>query len=303
MEFNQTTVLEAAGKLGMAPEVFTKFLLKDTPEAEVTPLLASLKGLEVFTPSEFTARIGNERSQAATEADRLAKGNTYGAIDRRTLKATGLAKNEGESTEDYSERAFKEKFGTKVEESAELQRLRTELTARETALATANTELESAKVAHATERQQLQINAKIDAPINALSINTTPEMLDAQRAFLKHMLFQQYDVALVDGKEQFTAKGSTDVKRDPKTAAPMTAAALIAEFAPTVVSLKTTSAGQGSGYKNSPQSFTSGSIDFSQFPTADDLGKALAKQGITAGSPEGGKIMKDAMTARPELFT
>lgn len=304
MEFIQENVSALAAKIGSTPEVLQKFLSDAAAAEEVKPFAESLGLLEVFTPDEFTARIGNERTLAATEATKTATGNTYGAIDTRTLKATGIAKNQGETTVDYTERAFKEKFGTKVEESAELQKLRTELVARDTALATVNGELESTKVAFATERQQAAINAKIDSPINALPINTTPELLDAQREFLKHMLLQKYDVALVDGKEQFTDKATNTVKRDPKTAAPITAAALVAEFAPTVVQLKKLSAAQGSGYDSSRTNLNDGeasSFDFAQYATKEEFAKALNKSGIGSGSARGSELYAAFEKARPDL--
>lgn len=302
MELNPIAVSEAASKLGLTPEVFTKFLAKDTPEAEVTPLLTSVKALELFTADQLTQRITNERTAAATEAERNAKGNTYGAMDKRIKDDTGIEKNQGESTIDYMARAAKEKYGTKGDESAEMTRLRGDLTAARTLLTEKETKLQEVEVAHATERKQTQINGRIDAPINALVINTTPELLDSQREYVKYRLFQKYDVDLVDGKEQFTDKVTKEVKRDTKTAAPMTAAALVAEFAPSVVSLKKTSAAQSSGFKSDASDFTSATIDFSQFVSAEAFAQALAKQGITAGDPQSGKLMAEFMKARPELF-
>jgi hypothetical protein len=301
---NETIVSEIATKLGM-PEVLEQFRSAETPAEGVNPFAEKLGLVEAFTADQLNTRLANERQMAAQEATRTATGNTYGAIDSRTLKATGIAKNEGESTVDYTERAFKEKFGTKVEESAELQRLRTELTARETALATVNTELEKVKVTYATERQELQINAKIDAPINALIINTTPELLDSQREFVKFRLLQKYEVALVDGKEQFTDKQTKEVKRDPKTAAPMTAAALVAEFAPTVVSLKQDpSAKPGSGYSGSGNNFNSGdasAMDFSKYTSKEEFAKDLAKQGLSMGSAKASELYDAFKKARPDL--
>lgn len=298
---NETIVSEIATKLGM-PEVLEQFRSTETPADGVNPFAEKLGLFEVFTADQLSERIGNERTLAATEATKTATGNTYGAIDTRTLKATGIAKNQGESTVDYTERAFKEKFGTKVEESTELQRLRGELTAREAALATANTELESVKVAHATEKQELQINARIDTPINALSINTSAELLDSQREYVKYRLLQKFNVALVDGKEQFTDKATNEVKRDAKTAAPMTAAALVAEFAPTVVSLKKESAKTGSGYESSSANLNDGDasqFDYMQYATKEDFAKALNKAGISSGSPRGTELFAAFKKANP----
>lgn len=305
MELIQENVSALATKLGSTPEVITKFLTDAAAAAEVKPFADTLGIIEVFTPDQLTQRIGNERTDAATKAKNEAIGNTYGAIDTRIEKATGIKKNDGESTADYSERAYKEKFGKNGgNESEELTRLRGEIAAKDQLLTQKDTELEQIKVTHATERKQGQINAKIDAAINGLNINTTPELLDSQREFVKYRLMQAYDVDVVDGKVVFKDKGTENIKRDGKTAAPMTEEALIAEFAPKVVSLKTTSASKGSGFDSSRTNYNDGAatgFDFSKYTSLEEFAKDLNKQGISSGSKRGSDLYEAIKKARPDL--
>lgn len=300
MELIEQHVSALAAKLGSTPEVITKFLTDASASEEV-----KLDTLEVFTQDQLAQRIANESSAAALKAKNEATGNTYGAIDNRILKATGIAKNAEESTADYSERAYKEKFGKAGgNESEELQRLRSDIAAKDNLLTQKDSELQQVKVQHATEAKAASINAKLDSAINILPINTTPELLDSQREFLKFRLSQKYDIDVVDGKEQFTDKITKEVKRDQKTATPMTAATLVAEFAPTVVSLKADqSAKPGSGYKGSGNDFNKdGSArDYSQYTSKDEFVKDLQRQGIAPTGKEGSKLYDEFLKARTDL--
>lgn len=303
MELIKENVSALATKLGADAEVITKFLTDATAAAEVKPFADLLGTLEVFKPDELASRLTNERAEAALKSKNETLGVTYGALDRRIFEDTGIVKAGSESTVEYMARAAKEKYGTKGDESAEMTRLRSDLTAARNLLTEKDTKLQEVEVAHATEKKQTQINGRIDAPINALSINTTPELLDSQREYVKYRLLQKYDVDLVDGKEQFTDKMTKEVKRDPKTAAPMTAAALVAEFAPQVVSLKKSSTAQPSGFNSGANDFNDGasSFDFSKYATKEEFANDLNKQGIASGSDEGLALYKKFKAARPDL--
>jgi hypothetical protein len=292
-----------AAKLGSTPGIITKFLTDAAASEEVKPFADTLGTLHVFKADELAQRDTNLTTQAAQKAKNDTLGTTYGAMDERIQTETGIAKKTGESTIEYMARAAKEKYGTRGDESAEMTRLRGDLTAAQELVKQTNTKLAEVEVAHATEKKQTQINGRIDAPINALNINTTPELLDSQREYLKYRLFQKYDVDLVDGKEQFTDKVTKEVKRDPKTAAPMTAAALVAEFAPQVVSLKKSSTAQPSGFNPGANDFTdeASAFDFSKYASKEEFAADLNKQGIASGSPEGAAIYKKFKAARPDL--
>jgi hypothetical protein len=307
---NEAIVSEIATKLGM-PEVLEQFLHADTPAAGVNPFAEKLGLVEAFTSEQLTTRLTNERQIAATEAAKAATGNTYGAIDTRTLKATGIAKNQGETTVDYTERAFKEKFGTAAPEGDELKRLRADLVAKDALLATNATRLTEMEAGFATERKQATINGKLDARINLLNIDVPASVpadnrqayIDNQREFVKYKLMQAHDVDVVDGKTQFTDKATGQVVRDVKTAAPITEAALIDQFAPKVVSLKKTSAAQGSGFDSSrttPTGDGGAAFDFALYATRAEFATALNKAGIGSGTPEGGKLYEDFKKARPD---
>lgn len=298
MELIQEHVSALATKLGSTPEVITKFLTDASASEEV-----KLDALEVFTQDQLSQRIANESAAAALKAKNEATGNTYGAIDNRILKATGIAKNAEESTADYSERAYKEKFGKAAgDESAELQRLRSDIAAKDQLLQQKDQKLQEIEVANATERKQTSINTALDTAINGLPINTEDKYLDGQRTLVKVMLGQKYDIDVVDGVVQFTDKATKQVVRDSKTAAPMTAAALVAQFAPTVVSLKQDSSASGSGYKGSGNDLNQGSqLDYSKYTSRKDFAEDLAKQGIAAGSAKAGELFEAFKKARPDL--
>lgn len=306
---NETTVSEIAAKLGM-PEVLEQFLQSDAPADGVNPFAEKLGLFEVFSSADLLARISNESKIAADKATKDATGNTYGAIDTRTLKATGLAKNPGESTVDYTERAFKEKFGTAGDESADLKRLQADIAAKDQLLAEKETKLTEMEATHVSERKQGQINAKLDARINLLNIDVPASVpadgrqayIDNQREFVKYKLMQAYDVDVVEGKTQFTDKATSQIVRDPKTAGSITEAALIDQFAPKVVSLKKPSAAQPSGFKSGAPSTDDGgaSFDFQQYATKADFAKALNAYGIGSGTPEGGKLYANFVKARPD---
>lgn len=306
MDLNQTTVSSLAATLRTTPEVLTKFLTEAEASEEVKPFAATLGGLQVFTESDFNTRLTNERQIAATEATRTATGNTYGAIDSRILKATGIAKAADESTADYSERAYKEKFGKNGgDESEELKRLRSDITAKDQLLQQKDTELQKMVAEHATEAKQARINSGLDAAINALPINAEAKFLDAHRRLVKSELMQAYDVDVVDGKTIFKDKKTGKEMRNATTADYMTEAELVTLFAPNVVSLKATSAAQPSGFKpGAPSTDASGAsvIDYSQFNSRDELNTYLKRYGISPTGKEGGVHLNKFKAARPELF-
>lgn len=283
---NEKIVSDIAEKLGM-PEVLEQFRSAETPADGVNPLAEKLTPLKVFSQTDFDTRLTNERQIAAQEATRTATGNTYGAIDSRTLKATGIAKNEGESTVDYTERAFKEKFGTKGNESDEVKQLRLDLQAKELLVQQTNTRLQEMEAKHATEAKQLRINSGLDAAINALSINAEAQYLDAHRRLVKSELMGAYEVDVVDGKTVFKDKKTGKEMRNTTTANLMTEAELVAQFAPTVVSIKVASQKRGAGVDDHPHNSNQDNDDLAAFATLDDYKKSLTQSGITLASQEG----------------
>lgn len=301
MEFNETTVSEVASKLGLTPEVFAKSLLKDTPEAEVTTVLASLKGLEVHRTEDFTARIERERREAATEAAGNAKGGVFDMVDKRIFKATGIAKlpEEAQDSLAYAERAYKEKFGTKADESVELKQLRETLEAKDALLTQTTTKLQEMEVANATERKQAQINGSIDRPIQKLPIAVADDQLASQQEYVKWRFNQAYSADVVEGKTVFTDKVTGKVVTDPKKAGnPMDAETLIAEFAPKVVSIKAPSQRSGAGIRASDTSSNQGPDNFGDFATVDDYKKHLTQSGVTLTSKAGQEKITAYIKAR-----
>lgn len=289
MEFNETTVSEVASKLGLTPELFTKSLLKDTPEAEVTPVLAGIKGLEIHRSEDFAARIERERREAATEASNNAKGGVFDMVDQRILKATGIAKLPEEARDSlaYAERAYKEKFGNKADESVELRQLRETLAAKDELLTEKTTKLQELEVGYATERKQAQINASLDGPIVKLNINVPEDQLAGQQEFVKWKFNQAYSADIVEGKPVFTDKATGKVVTDPNRAGnPMDAATLIAQFAPKVVSLKS-SQRSGAGTRASDTSSNQGTDNISDYATLEDYKKSLTESGIVLSSKDG----------------
>ncbi|GAA4393552.1 hypothetical protein [Hymenobacter koreensis] len=306
MELIQENVSALATKLGATPEVITKFLTDAAAAEEVKPFATSLSALQVFSETDFNTRLTNERQIAAQEATRTATGNTYGAIDTRILKATGIAKTEGESTADYSERAYKEKFGKPSgDESEELKRLRSDIAAKDQLLTQKTTELDQLNVKYATDAKQARINAALDAAINALPINVEDKYLDSHRKLVKMELMQAYDVDVVEGKTIFKEKATGKEVRDTKTADYITEKALIEQFAPQVVSLKQASTTTGSGYKGSGNNFNTdgdaSGFDFSKYSSLKEFAEDLNKQGIPSGSPKGAKLYGEFKKQRPDL--
>jgi hypothetical protein len=285
MPLNEKIVSDLAEKLGM-PEVLEQFRSAETPADGVNPLADKLTGLHVFGQTQLDERLTNERTTAAEEARRTAVGNTYGAIDSRILADTGIPKKENEKTADYVARAAKEKYGTKGDESAEMTRLRTDLEDAKTALQTKTTELDTLKVTHATEAKALQINSKLDLAINGLSIEAPADKLDSQRRFLKYEFEQKYSADVVEGRVEFKDKATGEIVRDPTTRTPLTEAQLIAKFAPTVVSIKT-SQKRGAGVDDHSHNNNQESDDLAAFANIDDYKKHLTQAGVVLASSEG----------------
>jgi len=286
MELNPTTVSSLAAKLATTPEVLTQFLSQDAPEAEVQPFAETLGSLKIFQPAQFEERLTNERNSVTKDAERIAAGNTYGKIEKDIFKETGIEKGEKESTVEYMLRAAKEKFGKPADESELMQQLRQAVADKDALLIQKNGELEQLKVTHATEAKTLQINARLDNAINGLAIDATADLLDSQREFLKFKFNQKYEADLVDGKVVFKDKASGTIVKDTTTASPLTEAALIAQFAPTVVSIKQ-SQRSGAGVKAADKSNNSGTDNPADFATLDEYKKHLTENGVTLLSTEG----------------
>lgn len=286
--FNEKIVSDLAEKLGM-PEVLEQFRSPETPAAGVNPLAEKLTPLQVFSQADFDTRITNEKQMAAQEATRTATGNTYGAIDKRIKEITGLDKNADEAKDSlaYAERAFREKFGTKGNETDEVKQLRADLQAKNQLLQTKETELETMKATHATEAKQNRINSGLDAAINALAINAEPQYLDAHRRLVKNELMAAYEADVVEGKTVFKDKKTGKEMRNATTADLMTEAELVAQFAPTVVSIKSTSQKRGPGVSSDPQNTNSDTEDLAAFATIEDYKKALLADGVVLASSDG----------------
>jgi hypothetical protein len=209
---SEKIVSDIAEKLGL-PEVLELFRSPDAPADGVNPLAEKLTPLQVFTQTDFDTRINTERQASATEATRVAAGNTYGAIDKRIKEITGLDKLPEESKDSlaYAERAFREKFGTAGTESDELKRLKDVISAKDLLLEQTQTKLTEMEVEHATEKKQTQINGTIDEPIKKLLINVPADQLASQQGYVKFRFNDAYTADVVDGKVQFTDKATGKV--------------------------------------------------------------------------------------------
>jgi hypothetical protein len=166
-----------------------------------------------------------------------------------------------------------------------MTQLRQAVADKDALLVQKNGELEQLTVKHATEAKALQINARLDNAINGLAIDATPELLDSQREFLKFKFNQKYDADLVDGKVVFKDKAGI-VQKDTTTASPLSEAALIAQFAPTVVSIKQ-SQKRGAGVSASTNNPNQDLNNFSDFDTLDAYKKHLTENGVTLASQVG----------------
>lgn len=284
MPLNEQIVSDLAARFGL-PEVLDQFRSTETPADGVNPFADKINGLQVFTAAQLTERIGNETRSAVDKATNDTKGNTYGAMDKRILEETGVAKNTGEKTVDYLVRAAKEKFGTKANESEEMTRLRQDLTAKDTLLTQKTEEFDTYKSTVEQQQTRGQIDRILDSTIATLPLDVPADRLDAQRRFLKYELEQKYDISLVGGKLEFKDKATGEIKRDGTTASPMQADALIPQFAPSVVSLKT-SQRNGTGVKPAVSTPTTAD-DLAAFATIDDYKKHLTESGITLASADG----------------
>jgi hypothetical protein len=306
MALNEATVSAIAEKLGL-PEVLTQFQSTETPEDGVNPFADALTPLQVFQEKQLTERLSNERAAAAEEARKTAVGNTYGAMDKRILAETGVAKNDNESTVDYMARAAKEKFGTKSDESEEMKLLRDEVKTTRELLVTRNGELEQMKVTHASETKTLQINSKLDNAIDKLALVVPATItkdediqayVDSQQEFFKFKFMQKYEGDLVNGKVVFKDKATGKVETDSITGSPLTEAALVAKFAPSVVSVKATSQKSGAGVKAADNLNNQGPDNFGDFASLDDYKKHLTQSGVTLTSKAGQEKITAYIKAR-----
>jgi len=292
MALNQKTVSDIADLLGM-PEVLTQFLDSETPEEEVNPFADALTGVHVFRQEELATRIANESKPLIEDAVRIAKGNTFGTFDKRIKQETGIDKLPNESTIEYLGRATKATGTPPADESETLKTLRTELQAKEELLRTKEQELQTAttklagmEVEYATKLQQTQINALIDAAINAVKIEAPTALLAGQRELLKFKFDQRYEAKIVEGKTIYVDKSTGKEKRDTKLANPMSAEEIINEFAPTVVSVKNVQKA-GTGLNNAAPPIQPGTEDLAQFADIAAYKKHLTENGITLISEAG----------------
>lgn len=301
MDLIAENVSALAAKLGTEPDIITKFLTNAEAAADIKPFADSLGTLQVFTPDIFTQRLANERQAAATEATNTTLGKTYGAVDKRVKDATGIDKNQGESTLDYQERAFREKF-SKTTDSDENQRLRDDAKAARELLAAKTTEFETFKSGVEKQTAKQRVAAAFTGAVGKLEL-TDPSQAD----FLQFKFEQQYTPKLNGEVVEYVNKATGEVERDPNTAGPIGAEALLKKFAPTVagVSFKQPSTRQPSGFKaGSPITITEGGVtmDYASLASYDEFKAHLAKQGIPAGSETAGKLYEGLKKARPDLL-
>jgi hypothetical protein len=303
MELILENVSALATKLGTEPEIITKFLTDAAATEEVKPFAEKLGKLQVFPEDIFNTRLENERQQAAEKAKNLTLGTTYGAVDERVKKATGIEKQTGESTLDYQERAFREKF-SKTTDTEETQRLRDDLAASKNLLAAKSTEFETYKSGVEKQTAKQRLDSNLTAPLAAIA-ETLVE--PGQQEYIKFMFEQKYTGQLNGETVEYKDKATGEIVRDTNTAAPMTGEALLKQFAPTVkgVSFKKPSPTSGSGFQGSSTNLNSGStetMDFSGFASTADFNAELRKQGIAAGSDRAGKLYEAFKKARTDLF-
>jgi len=297
MDLIQENVSALGTKLGVAPEVLTKFLTDAAASEEVKPFAESLPKLHVFTDDVFTARIGNERKLAADET----KGVTYGAVDRRVKEATGIEKNSGETTLDYQERAFREKF-SKTTDSDELQRVRDEATAAKQLLTAKTTEFETFKTGIEKEKAKDKVARDFTT-----AVATIPLADPSQADYVGFKFNEKYSSKLTEAGIEYTDRATGQVARNPSTAGLATAADLLTAFVPTLkgVSLTKPSASQPSGYQAGQKITTTeggATMDYASLASYDEFKATLSKQGIAAGSEKGSQLYAGLKAARPDLI-
>ena len=303
MELILENVSALATKLGTEPDIITKFLTDAAASEEVKPFADKLGTLQIFPEDVFNTRLDNERQIAADAAKKLTLGTTYGAVDERVKKATGIEKQNGESTLDYQERAFREKF-SKTTDTEETQRLRDDLAASQTLLAAKNTEFETYKSGIEKQTAKQRLESALTTPLTAIAETLTDA---AQVEYIKYLFEQKYTGQLNGETVEYKDKATGQIVRDPATAAPMTGEALLKQFAPTVkgVSFKKPSPTSGSGFQGSSAITTTEgglTMDYAALTSYDDFKKALAKAGYAAASEEAGKLYEGLKKARPDLI-
>jgi hypothetical protein len=300
MELIPENVSVLAEKLGTQPDIITKFLTDAAAEADFKPFADSLGALHIFQPDTFTTRLANEREAAATKAKNETLGKTYGAVDERVKQATGIEKQQGESTLDYQERAFREKY-SKTTDSDEMQRLRDDAKAARELLTAKNTELETYKAGVEKQTAKQRVMTAFAGAVAKLDL-ADPTQAD----FIQFKFEQKYAPKLNGEVVEYVNKDTNEVERDPDTASPITAEALLKKFAPTIagVSFKQPSAKQPSGFKagSTLQTGAAETMDFSGLATVADFTAELRKQGIAAGGERAGQLYEAFKKARPELF-
>lgn len=300
MDLIPENVSALAAKLGAEPEVIAKFLTDAAASEEVKPFAEKLGTLHVFSNTDFTTRITNERQQAASEAGNTAKGLTYGAVDRRVKETTGIEKNVGESTLDYQERAFREKF-SKTSDSEELQRVRDEATAAKQLLTAKTTEFDTFKSTVEKESAKARIAGAFKEALGTVALADP-----SQGEYLQFKFEQKYSTKHTEAGIEYTDRATGEVQRNPNTAGLATAADLLPKFAPTVqgLSLKKPSAAESSGFKIGSTTITEGAttMDYAALASYDDFKATLAKNGIPAGSDVAGKLYAGLKEKRPDLI-
>jgi hypothetical protein len=305
MPFTEEQVTEVATKLGESPEVVKKFLAQDEKAPEVIALLGKLKVATILPEADFNARIENEKKIAGEAGAKNGAINAHEALAKKIKAKYGIDKlTPEEHTSAYLERVIEEKLkASGGEPTAEIKRLQDELAAKETKLTELGTKLTKLESDHQTERQSNTINSRLDAAINALQFEIPAYLKDQalidahinnQREFVKFKLGQKYDVALVDGKEQFTDKATGQVVRDATRADIMNAKAVIDSFAPTVASLKQASSGKrGAGFKDTPLDLSKlDNAQFANYPTLKDFTDHLKASGVSLVSEEAREKME-----------
>ncbi|RZK25765.1 MAG: hypothetical protein EOO63_15600 [Hymenobacter sp.] len=122
--------------------------------------------------------------------------------------------------------------------------------------------------------------------------------VDSQQEFFKFKFMQKYEGDLVSGKVVFKDKSTGKVETDTITGSPLTEAALVAKFAPTVVSVKATSQKSGAGVKAADNPNNQGPDNFGDFATIDDYKKHLTQSGVTLTSKAGQEKLTAYIKAR-----
>jgi hypothetical protein len=295
MELNKTKVSDLAAKINASSEALTQYLSGESSE-EANQLAESLSALEVFNSEQLAQRDDNIKKTALKGQEGTIKGSVLGDVDKKIAQATGQEKQEGESTIDFINRAYSEKFkaeGKKPNE--EIESLRAKLSEKESAIQNLTSEIDGIKDQYSKEKNQFLIDSKIDSYINEIQIDASDEMLPAKKEFLKFQLLKSYEPDIEDGQLVFKQNGK--VVTDSRTASPLDPAKIVKDNAPKFVEVKQDQQQKpnGSGFKNKPieSSGKAGSIDFDAYNSKEEFKNHLTESGISLNSEEGQKLYVD----------